>query len=43
MKNDMTWERSDNSERNKQQAIRSCGNLVGSRVRFLPGLMNFNS
>jgi ABC-type amino acid transport substrate-binding protein len=29
MKNDMTWERSDNSEQNKQQAARPHGNLVG--------------
>jgi hypothetical protein len=33
MKNDTTWEYSDNSEINKQQATRSLGNLAGSRSK----------
>jgi hypothetical protein len=33
MKNDMTWECTDNSEINKQQAARSHGNLVGLRSK----------
>jgi hypothetical protein len=33
MKNDITWEHTDNSKRNKQQAARSPGNLVGLRSK----------
>jgi hypothetical protein len=33
MRNDTTWEYSDNSEQNKQQAVRSPGKLAGSRSK----------
>jgi hypothetical protein len=33
MRNDTTWEHTDSSEREKEQATRSLGNLVGSQSK----------